>query len=52
MKEFDDDLGAWSDKDLALSGLFSVANALQRIVEDGGLDHACGFAIGLGLIGR
>lgn len=33
-EEFDNDLGAWSDKDLSLSGLFGVVDCVQRIVED------------------
>jgi hypothetical protein len=38
-EEFDDNLRAWSDQNLALSSLFGVVDALQRIVEDGCLDH-------------
>jgi hypothetical protein len=38
-QELDDDLGARSDEDLALSGLFGVVDGIERIVEDGGLDH-------------
>ena len=33
-EELDNDLGAWSDQNLALSSFFSVVDALQRIVED------------------
>ena len=38
-EEFDDDLRARSDQDLSLSGLFRVVHAVERIVEDAGLDH-------------
>jgi hypothetical protein len=38
-EELDDDLGAWSDHDLALSRLFGVVDGIERIVEDGGFDH-------------
>jgi len=37
MEELDNDLRARSNEDLALSSFFGVADALQRIVEDGGL---------------
>lgn len=33
-KELDDDLGAWSDENLTLSGLLSVVDGVERIVED------------------
>jgi hypothetical protein len=36
-KEFDDDFGARSDQDLALSGLLGVVDGVKRIVENGGL---------------
>lgn len=38
-EELDNNLGAWSNKDLALSSFLGVVDALQGIVEDGGLDH-------------
>lgn len=38
-QEFDDDLGARSDEDLTLAGLFGIVDALESIVEDGSLDH-------------
>ena len=38
-KELDDDLGGWADHDLALAGLLGVVDGLERIVEDGSLDH-------------
>lgn len=38
-QELDDDLGARSDKDLSLSGLLGVVDGVERIVEDGCLDH-------------
>jgi hypothetical protein len=38
-EELDDDLGAGSDQDLALSGLLGVVDGLERIVENGGPDH-------------
>lgn len=39
LEKFNNDLGAWSDQNLTLSSLFGVVHALQRIVEDGSLDH-------------
>jgi hypothetical protein len=39
LEEFYNDLRAWTDQNLALSSLFGVVDALQRIVEDGSLDH-------------
>lgn len=33
-QELEDDLGAWSDEDLTLAGLFSIVDALQAIVKD------------------
>ena len=41
-QELDDDLRARSDKDLALAGFFGVVDGVERIVEDGGLDHGSG----------
>ena len=38
-KEFDDDLGAWSNHDLALAGSFGVVDGIERIVEDGSANH-------------
>ena len=38
-EELDNDLGAWSDQNLALSSLFGVVDVLQGIVEDGCFDH-------------
>jgi hypothetical protein len=38
-QELDDDLGAGSNEDLALAGLLGVVDGVERIVEDGGLDH-------------
>lgn len=38
-QELDDDLGARSDHDLALAGLFGVVDGLERIVEDGSASH-------------
>jgi hypothetical protein len=43
-EEFDDDLGAGSDHDLTLAGLFGIVDALESVVEDGGLDHGGGIA--------
>jgi len=42
VEEFDNDLRTWSNEDLALSSLFGVADALQRVVENGSLDHGRG----------
>jgi hypothetical protein len=33
-EELDNDLGAWSDQDLALSRLLGVVDGLERIVEN------------------
>jgi hypothetical protein len=41
-EELDNNLGAWPDQNLALSSLFSVVDALQRIVENRCLDHIDG----------
>ena len=38
-EELDDDLGAGADEDLALAALLGVVDGVERIVEDGGLDH-------------
>lgn len=38
-QEFDNDLGGWADHDLALAGLLGVVDRIERVVEDGGLDH-------------
>lgn len=42
LEELDDDLGGWSDHDLALAGLLGVVDGIERIVEDGSLDHVGG----------
>ena len=39
MQEFDNDLGAWSDQNLAFSSLFSVVDRVQSIIEDTCFDH-------------
>ena len=41
-EELDDDLGGWSNKNLSLSGLLGVVDGIERIVEDGGLNHFVG----------
>ena len=41
-QELDDDLGAWADQDLALASLLGVVDGVERIVEDGSLDHGGG----------
>lgn len=38
-QELDDDLGAGADEDLTLASLLGVVDALESIIEDGGLDH-------------
>ena len=38
-EELDDDLGAGADEHLALAALLGVVDGVERIVEDGGLDH-------------
>ena len=43
-QELDDDLGAGADQDLALASLLGVVDGIERIVEDGGLDHFDGYA--------
>lgn len=42
-EEFDDDLGARSDQDLTLAGLFGIVDALKSVIEDGSFDHFDGF---------
>lgn len=42
-EELDDDLGRWVEEDLSLSRLLGVVDGVKRIVEDGGLDHVCGW---------
>lgn len=43
LQELDDNLGAWADQNLALAGLLGVVDGIERIVEDGGLDHFGGW---------
>ena len=38
-QEFDDDLGAGTDEDLALAGFLGVVDGIERIIEDTCLDH-------------
>jgi hypothetical protein len=38
-QEFDDDLGAGSDHDLALASFLGIVDGLERIIENGCLDH-------------
>jgi hypothetical protein len=38
-QELDNDLGGRADHDLALAGLLGVVDGVERIVENGGLDH-------------
>ncbi len=38
-QELDNDLGARSDQDLSLAGLFGVVDAVERIVEHAGANH-------------
>ena len=42
-EELNNNLGGRADKDLSLSGLLSVIDGVERIVEDGGLDHFVGW---------
>ena len=46
-QELDDDLGARSDEDLSLAGLLGVVERVERIVENGSLDHFGGVWIEL-----
>lgn len=39
LEELDDDLGGRTDQDLALASLLGVVDGVERIVEDGSLDH-------------
>lgn len=39
LEELNDDLGGWADHNLALAGLLGVVDGIERIVEDGSLDH-------------
>ena len=41
-EELDNDFRGWSDQDLSLSGLLGVVDGIERIVEDGGLNHFVG----------
>jgi len=50
-EELDDDLGGWSDQDLSLSGLLGVVDGIERIVEDGGLNHFVGLRFSNRVIG-
>jgi hypothetical protein len=43
-QELDDDFRAGPDQDLALARLLGVVDGIERIVEDGGLDHFDGYA--------
>ena len=42
-QELDNDLGGRTDQDLALASLLSVVDGVERIVEDGSLDHFGGW---------
>lgn len=44
-EELDDDLGGRTDEDLALASLLGVVHGVERIVEDGSLDHCGGEGI-------
>ena len=43
-QELDDDLGGRADHDLALAGLLGVVDGVERIVENGSLDHFGGLS--------
>lgn len=43
-QELDNDLGAGADENLALAALLGVVDGVERIVEDGSLDHFEGLA--------
>lgn len=49
LEELDDDLGAGANHDLALAGLLGVVDGIERIVENGSLDH---FGGGMRFSGR
>lgn len=51
-EELDDDLGGWSDQDLSLSGFLGVVDGIERIVEDGGLNHLVGLRFSNRVIGN
>lgn len=42
-QELDNDLGARSDEHLSLARFLGVVDGVERIVEDGGLDHGGGW---------
>lgn len=44
-EELDNDLGGRTDQDLALAALLGVVDGVERIVEDGSLDHFEGLAM-------
>lgn len=39
LEKLDDDLGAWSDQDLALASFLGVVDTLEGIVENGSANH-------------
>ena len=43
-QELDNDLGGRADHDLALAGLLGVVDGVERIVENGSLDHFGGLS--------
>ena len=44
-KELDNDLGGRTDHDLALASLLGIVDGVERIVENGSLDHFDGIEI-------
>lgn len=46
LQELDNDLRARANEHLALAGLLGVVDGVQRIVEDGSLDHIGGIELG------
>lgn len=41
-EEFDNDLRARSDQDLALACLLGIVDGVERIIQDTSADHGCG----------
>ena len=49
-QELNNDLGAWADEDLTLSGFLGVVDGVEGIVQDACFDHSCGVGVTLGRV--
>ena len=45
LQELDNDLRARADHDLALASLLGIVDGLERIIEDGSLNHVGGIGV-------